>query len=246
MPNYPSKRHKVLSGRFGFDMEKIEAGMENGKLDTASALATGAGAAITALGKKDLGYGVSYTGTGAATAGGALKGAGTGYQIGKILGPKGAVAGAAIGTVVGGVSSLAKAGQMKKDAQSAFTLNLSEAINTQSKKSRRDYAGLGGFKAQSYEKGGKINTSGKAVIMGGKLHKDGGNPIVKAETGEKIAETEREELLLTSEQTESLESLIKAYDSKKLETQLVKLGKRIQEILLNETIDNSGLYGLSA
>ena len=242
MPNYPQKRHKVLSGRFGFDMEKVEAGMSNGKLDAASALATGAGELVSNIGKKDLGYGVSYQGVGAATAGGALKGAGTGYQFGKMLGPQGAVAGAAIGAAVGATSSFINAKDEKKKALSQFKINLSDAINTEAKKSRADYAGIGSYKAQSYEKGGKIDPTGKAVIMGGKLHKDGGNPIVRIDTGQKIAETEREELLLTSAQTEELEVLMKAYESKKLETQLVNLGKRIQEIIMNETIDNSGLY----
>lgn len=58
-----------------------------------------------------------------------------------------------------------------------------------------------------YKKGGSLK---KAVILGGKSHKDGGNDIIDAASGQKVAETEIAELLLNKQQTEQVEALIKS------------------------------------
>ena len=238
---YPKK--KVMSGRFGFNTEKIQEGIESGGLDAVAGITTAVGAGISNIGKKDLGYGVSHQGVGAATYGTGLQMAGTlGAAGAKFGGPMGALIGAGVGMAAGTITGFVKAKSEKKNAESLFTQNLSGAVNTSAKESKTKYAGLGRFKARSYESGGKIDPNGKAVIMGGKLHKDGGNDIILADSREKIAETEREELLLTFEQTNDIESLIEQFDSKKNDALLVKLGKRFQEILMNETIDNSGIY----
>jgi hypothetical protein len=229
---YPGK--KVMSGRFGFDMAKVQEGLDSGKLDIASGVTGAMGAAISNLGKKDLGYGVSHQGVGAATAGGALSGAAMGFQVGKNFGVPGAIIGTGVGLVTGGAKGLINAKEEKKKALSQVKINMSDSINSASKNSKNQYASLGGFKHASYAQGGKFMNEDKAVIMGGKRHKDGGNPIVFAENGEKIAETEREELLLTYKQTSELESMIEKFDSSKSESVMVSLGKRIQEILLND------------
>jgi len=247
MPIYPNKR-KVMAGRFGFDTEKIkeglQSGIDSGKVDAIGGLTTAIGAGVSNIGKTDLGYGASYQGVGAKSIGTGLQMAGSlGMAGSKIGGPLGLAVGAGVGMVAGSISGFVNGKKDKAQAESDFKTNMSASLNKKSKESRSNYGSLGSYKSQSYANGGSLNSAGKAVIMGGKLHKDGGNPIVTSEKGEKIAETEREELLLSSKQTSEIEQLISSYDKKNLNNTLETLGKRVQEILLNETIDNSGLYG---
>lgn len=230
---------------FGFDLSKIE----NVDMNTAGAAAVMAGTAVKEIGKKDLGYGVSHKGVGANTAGTALQGAGTGAKIGSMLGPKGAVIGAGLGLTAGAVGGLITGKKDKLEAENEFRQRQGEAIGDVSRRSRKKYGTLQGYQGSQYFKsGGKLlqgkeGDGSKSVILGGKLHKDGGNDIVKADTKEKIAETEREELLLSFGHTQEVEKLMAKYDETKLDTVLEKLGKTVQRILLNETTDNSGIYG---
>jgi hypothetical protein len=240
MPIYPKK--KVMAGRFGFLTEKVQEGLDSGKLEVGAGISDVAGGLISNIGKKDLGYGVSHQGVGAATAGSAVSWGAKGLQIGSKFGPLGAIIGAGIGIQGGAIKGFIDGKKQKEKALSQFKTNMSGELNKQAKESRSNYAGLAGYKATSYKNGGPIDVSKKAVIMGGNLHKDGGNPIVNTDSGEKIAETEREELLLTSTQTSEIEDFIRVYENKKLNNTLENLGKRFQEIILNETIDNSGIY----
>jgi hypothetical protein len=237
---YPKK--KVMAGRFGFDTAKVQEGLDSGKLEAGAGMINASSGFISNIGKKSIGYGVSYQGVGSATAGSAIDMGSKGLKIGSKFGAPGAIIGAGVGIVAGGVTGFVNGKQAKEKALSQFKTNMSGELNKQAKQSRINYAGLAGYKATSYKNGGPIDVSKKAVIMGGNLHKDGGNPIVNTDSGEKIAETEREELLLTSTQTSEIEDFIRVYENKKLNNTLENLGKRFQEIILNETIDNSGIY----
>lgn len=101
-----------------------------------------------------------------------------------------------------------------------------------------------------YSKGGiyrKLKYKKGAVILGGYRHHeknelgDKGNPIVNNK-GEKVAETEREELLMSKEQTNRIESLHLLCKLNPNENNYFKLGEEVRKIILNETIDNSGKF----
>ncbi len=87
---------------------------------------------------------------------------------------------------------------------------------------------------------------GGAVVLGGQLHEAGskehgkGNPIYQ--NGQKVAETEREELLLNKAQTGALEHHIGLFDNTGDSKHLDQLGKIITHIVRNETIDFSGKF----
>jgi hypothetical protein len=93
-------------------------------------------------------------------------------------------------------------------------------------------------------KGGKIPelelAEGKAVVLGGSLHEDGGNPVTD-KTGKVIVETEREELLLDDAHTTTLDKHIEAYDRTSDDSHHLKLGKLVKE-LIDNSVDNSGKY----
>ena len=87
-----------------------------------------------------------------------------------------------------------------------------------------------------------VSIDGNAVVLGGEHHKDGGNSVIDAESGEKIAETEREELLLTKQQTQGLESHIAMYDKTNDVSHLLEIGKSMKQIVDKQMVDNSGKY----
>lgn len=87
-----------------------------------------------------------------------------------------------------------------------------------------------------------------AVILGGYRHHqknklgDKGNPILNHK-GEKIAETEREELLLNKDQTNRIETLhAKIKENPQDDMAYFDLGSEVRNIILNETKDNSGKF----
>jgi hypothetical protein len=99
------------------------------------------------------------------------------------------------------------------------------------------------FGTLTFEKGGSIpGVQDQAVVLGGEMHEDGGNAVLDARTGEKVAETEREELLFTKAQTESIEKHIAAFEKTSDVSHLLALGKMIQDIVNNNMIDYSGKY----
>jgi hypothetical protein len=99
------------------------------------------------------------------------------------------------------------------------------------------------FSTLTFKKGGSLpKVSDKAVLLGGKTHRDGGNAVLDAKTGEKVAETEREELLFTKKQTESIEFHIKEYEKTSDISHLLELGKFIQEIVMKDMVDYSKQY----
>lgn len=240
---YPNKKQGT---GFGFDTQKLKD--LDGTGAGAAGLALGEG--ISNIGKKNIGYGVSHKGVGASTAGSAIKTAGIGMEIGSKFGGFGGVIGAGAGLVAGTAIGLINAKKDKIEAYGEFRQRQGEAITDASRTSKKKYGTLQGYTGTAlYKRGGKVDgaeTLGSkgnlSVILGGKLHKDGGNDIVKASNKEKIAETEREELLLSFEHTKRIEKIIEKFDKNNLEANMIELGREIKKILLNETIDNSGLY----
>jgi hypothetical protein len=252
MANYPADKS---GSKFGFNLKNVnKEGNPQGTFDKLGDGVGGgvmgmAGEAVSNIGKQNMGYGVSYKGTGAMAAGTGLKGAGAGYEIGKNFGAPGAVIGAAAGLVGGTVAGAIKGKRLKEEAIGTFNQKQGEAITDISRTSRKKYGTLQGYKGASYAKGGKMDigksmggSSGKSVILGGRLHSEGGNLIVHAKTKKPLAETEREELFLTDKHTVQVEEIIKKYDSKQSDAVLEELGQVVQHILLNETIDNSGRF----
>ena len=77
----------------------------------------------------------------------------------------------------------------------------------------------------------------QAVILGGNLHEDGGNPIVDKK-GEVVAETEREELLLNDKQTSALEKHAKLYEETNDKVHFLHMGEIMKEVIDN-VIDQS-------
>ncbi len=116
------------------------------------------------------------------------------------------------------------------------------------KNSNQRYAQKGAKIKSRHQKGGKIMKffRGGAVILGGQLHKEGndnlgkGNPIYQ--NGAKVAETEREELLLNKEQTNNVEKHVKFYEQTKDPVHFRHLGMLMKEIVLNQTEDKSGKF----
>lgn len=135
----------------------------------------------------------------------------------------------------------------KRKADEAQKLNQQLQIaegNQVQKESNETYGQL------SYKDGGELldrepdrdDVQDQAVVLGGESHANGGNAVVDADTGEKVAETEKEELLFTKEQTESIEKQIALYVQTKDQTYLVKLGEIVQDIVRNQMKDYSGKY----
>lgn len=133
-------------------------------------------------------------------------------------------------------------------------LNQEDILNKESRmKSAALYGGIKKMGNSLYDEGGKIQKpelsaepaprDEKATILDGKTHEEGGNAIVDGQTGEKVAETEREELLLNAEQTKVLEQLSSRIKPDAGPESFLSLGKYIQQILMNTTEDLSGKYG---
>ncbi len=117
---------------------------------------------------------------------------------------------------------------------------LKEAKDTQeaSLKSNQKFTKL------TYAEGGTIPgqtdyAKGEAVVLGGKTHEEGGNALIDEETGEKVAETEREELLFSADQTQKIENHISMYDKTSDQKYLIELGRCVQKIILTDTVDHS-------
>lgn len=178
---------------------------------------------------------------GRATLKAAGSGAAAGAAIGSIIPGVGTVIGGAAGAVVGGAIGFFGGKSQQRKYRSAMRDRQKELTRVRNEESGAAYL------TQTFATGGAIaapeSKSGeKAVVLGGNLHEDGGNPIIDAKTGEKIVETEREELLFTSEQSQQIETAIAAFDKSGDELELIKLGNLIKSIVDTQMIDNSGVY----
>ncbi len=187
--------------------------------------------------------GVSYTGVGKSVAKGALSGAATGASLGSLVPGIGTAIGAGVGALAGGVVSAIGASKAKKQAlaqQAAIQRQEGEKMNALS---AAFYSKIPGFSYTAYGKEGmqipgQEGKSGEetAVILSGQRHSEkgplgNGNPGVDQQ-GQKIVEVEKNELLLTTEQTKTIESLIDSYTASTSDDILYQLGSQMKEYLL--------------
>ena len=135
---------------------------------------------------------------------------------------------------------LKAAQRMKREYEEKYKKAEEEKTALAREDSARQYNGMAP-KFSLYRKGGSLK---QAVILGGNTHEQGGNAILDAKTGEKVAETEVAELLFTHDQTKRIESLVASYDADANQNHLYELGKLVQETILFNTKDNSGKFNL--
>lgn len=240
---YPKKKPKA---GFGLDLSQLQ--LKEGLQENSASLGSAgqlAGGLIKKAGTKDLGYGVSDTSGAASFLGSTVSGAAKGLEMGSSFGLPGAIVGTAVGAGIGQITGAIDA--IKNDSESAFRKRDAremEAVVSRNQEGTSAYNEL--EQKQVMKDGGEIPDGEdqpqkeEAVILGGKRHKEGGNDIVD-ETGEKVAETEREEIIFTKEQTEMIERSISLIDSGDKE-QYVALGSYVKDIILNRTEDNSGKF----
>lgn len=175
----------------------------------------------------------------------ALSGAAAGAAVGSVFPGIGTVIGGAVGAVVGAAAGWI-GGKRKERKYKRDMLARQKAVNDRRNTLSREW-----FLTETYEDGGVIDieheevpwsADSHAVVLGGSLHSQGGNPIVDAVTGEKLYETEKGEILFTESQTKSIEDRINAFHQSGDERHLLFLGQIVKEIILTSTKDNSGKY----
>lgn len=172
----------------------------------------------------------------------ALSGAAAGAAIGSVIPGIGTVIGGVVGGVVGAAAGWIGGTNKRKKYERDL------AQRTAAKSYRQQQLSNQLFLTETFEDGGTIDADyedvtdsapSQAVILGGALHSQGGNPIVDSETGEKLYETERGEILFTEEQTKAIEDRIAQFDSSQDQKHLLFLGKIVKDILDKDTKDNT-------
>lgn len=240
---YPKKKRKA---GFGLDLSqlKIKEGFQENP-EMAADLGSGAEGFIKKAGTRDLGYGVKHTGAGANIAGSSIGGMGKGYNIGSKFGAKGAIIGAGIGATIGLGKGIIESIGAKKNAFNERDSRELTAITDEKNDGAAMYNQMESKQLYA-EDGTKLPdsvdqpTDDKAVILGGKRHKDGGNDVVD-QNGEKVAETEREEIIFSKSQTEMIEASIAKIEGGD-ESEYLNLGSYVKEIINTRTKDNSGKF----
>lgn len=244
---YPKKKPKA---GFGLDLGQLK--LKEGLSTAAPAigsLGTLAGGLIKKAGTRDLGYGVKDTSGVASVLGSSVSGAARGAELGGSFGPAGLLIGGLAGAAVGGLTGAFDA--LKNDRESAFRKR--DALEMQAVTDRNN-EGVSFYNSleekQLMQQGGELPAKGgekkapeareEAVVLGGKFHREGGNDILDS-SGAKVAETEREELLFTGEQTEQIERSIAIIDAGNGQEYL-HLGSYVRELILNRTRDESGKF----
>ncbi len=142
------------------------------------------------------------------------------------------------------VSGFVKADRKQKQARKLNNDRQAAEASDLQKQSNFAYGQL------SYANGGSLQddqheseaVQNNAVILGGEDHRNGGNSVIDAKTGEKVAETEKNEILFTKNQTETIENFISKYEITKNQEELIWLGEFVKNIIDNHTIDYSGKY----
>jgi hypothetical protein len=241
---YPGKK-KVVKARSGMNFEQVDKNAQT-KSGVQNALSMGANLAVPGLGTAiDAASGI----------GNAIAGDGTkaGLQVaGDIVNPMSSINSLIDGNfaeAVPVVGSFMKSQRLKKEQQEAKAMENRVKSREMNISSAQMYEGLG-KKNQLYHKGGLFpgatnspeKNGGKSVVLGGNDHEEGGNPVVDANSGKKVAETEKEELLMSQDHTESIEKQVASFDKSKEESDLIDLGRMVQSIVSKGMIDNSGKY----
>lgn len=131
-------------------------------------------------------------------------------------------------------------GELSPELRTAIDAAAAEKL-----KGKQEYFKKRGAKATYFEDGGILLDGepslddDQAVILDGKSHEDGGNDVVDSSSGEKVAETEREELIFSASQTNKIEKHIAAYEQSKDKADLIYLGECVADIINNKTVDHS-------
>lgn len=244
MSCYPSKHRRMAFKGMKFDTSALMNQSGNGLNGTASGLINqGIEMAFGPSVRTDKRGFQTAASKGTFATKGVLQGAATGAQFG--------VPGAIVGGVLGGVKGLfeGKAAQHKADrtndmlteqysnqliaqGNSVFQNNLSKKSNSLYRSGGRMYPS----KTRMFSEGG--------VIMGGELHENFGNPVVDAK-GNTIAETEREELILGSKESELINRFIDLIDQNPSEMNYAQLGQLFVQDILPNLSDNSGKFSLN-
>lgn len=236
---YPGK--KIPVAKIGFNFDKLSESVKDADFGLGSSIGNAGSMFASMIKDKTIGEGVSVRTGGEAALSEGLAYAGTGFDIGnKIVPGVGGVVGGAVGLVGGAVKGILGNKKEKRDALREFSKRLKGRSNDQADESRMYYGGIDLFADGLYEEGGKApasNVTGGAIVLGGKGHNEGGNEIVDAETGRKVAETESGELLLDIDQTNKIESVALKGDSE-------AMGKLMRQIIAKETTDRTGAYRL--
>jgi hypothetical protein len=206
---------------------------------------------------------------------GAGTGLATGASIGSLIGPWGTVIGGVVGGVAGGVIGLLKAKKKIKADDKQYLDSTQQAYESYTQKANaQQYAAMGmhgaklavmtkikdskrdalSYKSRKFKVGGKLNKVGEVnVIPAGTLHKENNNlgqkdkgiPIID-ETGKKVFEVEREELILRLKTTKAVEDMVSKYKKSNNSQHLVALGKLLSKEIMTNTHDLSGKFGLEA
>lgn len=172
----------------------------------------------------------------------AMSGAAAGAAIGSVFPGIGTVVGGVVGGAVGAVAGWIGGARKRKEYDRDMLARQQAKINRRQTNSNQL------FLTETYEDGGTIDADyedvtdyapSHAVVLGGKLHSQGGNPIIDTETGEKVYETEKGEILFTEQQTQDIEARIAQFDSTQDQKHLLFLGRIVKDILDKETVDNS-------
>lgn len=231
---YP-KRKKVIQAASGLDAAQIES-VDNAIMQGANAIPV-YGQAISAglsIGKT-LGAGIEGNGQN-----------GVKNAVADIVNPLSSVNALMSGKPLEAiplVGGFVRAKRMSKEAERLDRMQQNKDTALAAQQSNAKFSTL------TYGEGGSIpgddsSSKSEAVVLGGKTHEDGGNALVDKESGEKVAETEREELLFSADQTKKIETYISLYDKSNDESHLIDLGKCIQKIVMTEMVDQSKKFSV--
>lgn len=200
--------------------------------------------------------------------------ASTGATLGMAAGPVGALVGGLVGGAAGGIMGLLKAKKKVETDKKEYKDSTQMAYEDYNQKANaQQYAALAkcGAKLHVMKKikssktnavswhgrkfkksGGKLDKVGEVnIIPSGTLHKeknnlgnkDKGLPIID-ESGKKIFEVEREELILRLKTTKDVESLVDKYKKSNNGRHLIDLGKLLTKEITTNTHDFSGKFGM--
>lgn len=214
----------VASGLGGMEGKVAQAGMM---------AAEGVGKAWN---DKKLGEGVSVSTGGEAAVTGAIKGGTSGFALGnKLLPGVGGVVGGAVGLTAGAVTSLLGNKKVQSRGRAEVKRRMAEKSRLNNEQSTLLYnttfaARRGGLlSARMYAKGGSLIVKGALHSEKNKFNHPSfgkkGIPVLSAKNGEKIAEIEHGELVLSDALSASVEQLSTSYARSQQPDLLTRLGK---------------------
>jgi hypothetical protein len=247
MPFYPKKRYPVAEGGLKFDFSALQ--QENGN-PNAAATGMAFGATDLIFGKDvktdERGFQTSRS-MGNYVGKNGIKGAAVGAQYG---GAPGAFIGLAIGSAYGAVNGKNIQDKVARQNTMLATQNSNNLIqqgngiyqNNLNRQSNSLYRAGGGFYPKP--KSTAVMFKGGGVILDGERHSENGNPIVN-DSGKTIAETEREELVLDADSSNTINEFMNMIDSNPTDMSYAQFGKIFAEKIFPNINDNSGKFNLN-